>query len=322
MRLIDLHCDTLYRAYQEKGSLFQNDFHISFEKSRFLKSYIQCMAIWIPDEYRGETAERLFDGCVKKLHEQIDNSFVTQIMHKADLADSLFKTGVILTVESGAALAGKIENVRRFYDCGVRMMTLTWNGTNELGDGIGVAHPKGLSDFGKEAVAVMEKTGIIVDVSHASEALFYDVAQQATKPVCASHSNLRSICSHPRNLTDEQFKFIRDGGGIVGINFCRDFLSENGTNAKMYDIIKITDAFLSLGGEKTVAFGGDFDGCDIPDNMSGLESTEKLYTLFVRHGYNETLLDDLFFNNAYRFFVKNMAEKPFPEDEIKRKRDL
>lgn len=306
MQLFDLHCDTLYRAYQEKSSLFQNDFHISFEKSHFLKSYIQCMAIWIPDEYRGEDAERLFNNCVEKLHEQINGSFVKQILHGADLVEMLSGTGVILTVEGGAALAGKLDNVQRLYDCGVRMMTLTWNGTNELGDGVGVSHPKGLSAFGKEAVAAMEKTNMVVDVSHASEALFYDVAQRATKPICASHSNLKSVCPHPRNLTNEQFCFIRDSGGLVGINFCGDFLSENGTNAKMYDIIKATDAFLSLGGEKTIAFGSDFDGCSIPNDMGGLQSMEELYNMFVRHGYSEALLDDLFFFNAFCFFTKRI----------------
>lgn len=308
MRLIDLHCDTLYRAYQEKGSLFQNNFHVSFEQSRCFQSYIQCMAVWIPDEYRGAAAEQLFDGCVAKLHEEIDGRDIVMVRQDTD-SETLFSgTGVILTVESGAALAGKKENIRRFYDCGVRMMTLTWNGTNELGDGIGAEHPRGLTPFGREAVAEMEKSGIIVDVSHASEALFYDVAQQATKPLCASHSNLRKTCPHPRNLTDEQFRFICDNGGLVGINFCRDFLAENGTNAKMYDIIKSTDAFLSLGGAKNIAFGSDFDGCDIPSDMKGLQDMEKLYNMFVRHGYSEALLDDLFFNNAFCFFKKSFKK--------------
>lgn len=304
MRLFDLHCDTLYRAYQEKGSLFQNDFHVSFERSRFLKTYIQCMAVWIPDDYRGAAAEQLFEGCVAKLHEETDGQDIVILKQNTDLEKLSSGTGVILTVESGAALAGKKENIRRFYDCGVRMMTLTWNGTNELGDGIGVEHPKGLTAFGKETVTEMEKSGIIVDVSHASEALFHDVAQQATKPICASHSNLRKLCPHPRNLTDEQFKFICDNDGLVGINFYRDFLAENGTNAKMYDIIKNADAFLSLGGAKNIAFGSDFDGCDIPSDMNGLQDMEELYNMFVRHGYSETLLDDLFFNNAFRFFKK------------------
>ncbi len=304
MQLIDLHCDTLTCALKKNSSLFHNNFHISFERSFFLDSYIQCMAIWVPDDYRGAVAEQFFDDCVAKLHEEIDSRNVHQIKTAADLSKPFPKTGVILTVESGAALAGKLENVKRFYDCGVRMMTLTWNGTNELGDGIGAEHPRGLTPFGKKVVSEMESYGMIVDISHASEALFYDVAQRATKPLCASHSNLRTVCSHPRNLTNEQFKFICDSGGLVGINFYQNFLSENGTKAKIYDIIKTTDAFLSLGGAKHIAFGSDFDGGALPSGMNGIESMEKLYNLFVRHGYSETLLDDLFFNNAHRFFIK------------------
>lgn len=307
MKLFDLHCDTLYRAYTENSTLFNDSFHISFHKAKNIQPYIQCLAVWIPDEYRGENAVGLFDGCVATLKSQLSNTEIRWCQSVDDIehVKNNGQTGVILTVESGAALGGDIRNIRRFADIGVKMMTLTWNGTNELGDGVGVTdNNHGLSEFGRECVRELEKNHIIVDISHASEKLFYDVAAIAERPFVASHSNSKAVCDHPRNLTNEQFKIIKQKGGIVGINFCRDFLNKNLTNAKMYDIIRTAEHFLSLGGEKIIAFGGDFDGADIPSDIMGLESMSELYELFLKH-YSETLVNDIFFNNAYHFFKTN-----------------
>lgn len=306
MKLFDLHCDTLYRAYTENSTLFNDSFHISFRKAKGISPYIQCLAVWIPDEYRGQAAVELFKGCVSKLHEQLDGTDIKICVTKEDIKSVRDSGGqaVILTVEGGAVLDGKAENVEMLRNAGVRMMTLTWNGKNELGDGVGVENAGGLSDFGKSIIPVLEESNIIIDVSHASEALFYDVAELAKKPFAASHSDSKSVCPHRRNLTDEQFGIIRQNGGIVGLNFCRDFLNKQATNAKMCDIIRNAEHFLSLGGEKTIAIGGDFDGADIPSDMSGIETMPELYEMFLHHNYSEQLVEDIFFNNAAGFFER------------------
>lgn len=305
MKLFDLHCDTLYRAYTEKSTLFNDSFHISFNKAKKIRPYIQCLAVWIPDEYRSRAAVDLFKGCVQKLHSELDAADVQIISTKEQLAAAKESgTGAILTVEGGAVLDGRLENISMLRDAGVKMMTLTWNGTNELGDGVGVENAGGITAFGKAAVAEMERQNIIVDISHASQRLFYDVAELAAKPFVASHSDSMSVTPHKRNLTDEQFGIIREKQGLVGLNFCVDFLNKQGTNAKMYDIIKNAEHFLSLGGEKTLAIGGDFDGADIPADMSGIETMPALYEMFLHHNYSESLVEDIFFNNAFRFFSK------------------
>lgn len=306
MQLFDLHCDTLYRAYTEKSTLFNDNFHISFNKSKEIIPYIQCFAIWIPDEYREETAKQLFLGCVEKLNEQLKNTDIKLCKDSSDIkyVKDNNKTGAVLTVESGAVLGGKLENISLIKKYGVKMLTLTWNGKNELGDGVGETTNEGLSDFGKKAVKELEKNNIIIDVSHAGEKMFYDVAEIAEKPFCASHSNSKMITPHKRNLTDDQFNIIKNNGGLVGLNFCIDFLNKIATNAKMYDIIKNTEHFLSLGGEKTIAMGGDFDGTDIPSDMLGIESMLKLYEMFLKY-YSQKLTDDIFFYNAYNFFTSS-----------------
>ena len=306
MKLFDLHCDTLYRAFFENGGLFNNDFHISFDRIDSIEPYIQCMAIWVPDEFRNKNAIQLFENCRKKLNDELKDTNIKIIYSQDDIIEIESKKGkgVALTVEGGAVLGGKLENVDYLAKCGVKIMTLTWNGNCELGDGIGVEGAKGLTDFGKSVVAKMEQNGIIVDVSHSSVPMFYDVAELSTRPFCATHSNSKQICPHRRNLTDEQFSIIRDKGGIVGLNLSRGFLREDEDKACMLDVLRHAEHFLSLGGEKTLAIGTDFDGTDIPIDMTGIESMNKLYELFLKHNYNEKLLEDIFFNNARNFLLR------------------
>lgn len=306
MKLFDLHCDTLYRAFFENGGLFNNDFHISFDKTDDIEPYIQCMAIWVPDEFRNKNAIQLFENCRKKLNDELKDTNIKIIYSQDDIIEIESKKGkgVVLTVEGGAVLGGKLENVDHLAKCGVKIMTLTWNGNCELGDGIGVEGAKGLTDFGKSVVAKMEQNSIVVDVSHSSVPMFYDVAELSTRPFCATHSNSKQICPHRRNLTDEQFSIIKDKGGIVGLNLSRGFLREDEDKACMLDVLRHAEHFLSLGGEKTLAIGTDFDGTDIPIDMTGIESMNKLYELFLKHNYNEKLLEDIFFNNARNFLLR------------------
>lgn len=200
MKLFDLHCDTLYRAYTEKSTLFNDSFHISFNKAKGINPYIQCFAVWIPDEYRGDAALDLFKGCVKKLDEQLAGTDIIRCRTNDDIKDvsAKGKTGAVLTVEGGAVLAGRLENIELLKKEGVRMMTLTWNGKNELGDGVGVENAGGLNDFGRKVVCEMERQGIIVDISHAGERMFYDVAEIAKSPL-----PLHIPMQKPFRLTEE-----------------------------------------------------------------------------------------------------------------------
>ena len=148
----------------------------------------------------------------------------------------------------------------------------------------------------------MEHNGIVVDVSHASDKLFFDVAEIATQPFIATHSNSRSVTNHRRNLTNEQFKIIKERNGIVGINFHRDFLSDNPDSASKYDLLKHIDKFLSLGGENTVCIGTDFDGCNLPDDITGSESLAEIYETLLKHNYKESIIRKIFYENVLNFF--------------------
>ncbi len=302
MRLFDLHCDTLYRAFTENKSIISNDFEISVDMGEVFDEWIQCMAVWIPDDVRGENAERLVENCYRLLLSELEkcNEQKRSVKKTDSVSDIKSKSNIMITIEGGAALNGKLENIEKYRKFGVRAMTLTWNGRCEIGDGADVENPKGITGFGREAVREMERCGIVVDVSHASDRLFFDVAEIAKRPFIATHSNSRTVCPHRRNLTDEQFEIIKSSGGIVGINFHRHFLAES--NPSIKDIIKHTEYFLSLGGENTVAIGSDFDGGELSDDMNSIADMHKISDEFARLNYSETLIDKLFFKNAYNFY--------------------
>lgn len=306
MRYFDLHCDTLYECLMRDRSLYGNDLQLSLERGLGNFPWIQCFAIWMPDEYRGPKAIDYFDRTYDTFKNEalLHSAYIMQCQSAEDFkrAEKEQKCGAILTVEGGSAAAGSIERIWYMAALGVKIMTLTWNGTNEIGDGANVKDGTGLTEFGKKAVAEMEYTGIVVDVSHACDALFYDVASLAKKPFIATHSNSRTVCNHRRNLTDEQFCTIRDAGGIVGLNFCKFFLKEDG-NSDLVDIQKHIDHFLSLGGENMICIGSDFDGTDMPGNITGIESMEPLYEALLKQNYSQSLVDSIFFGNAYKFFT-------------------
>ncbi len=307
MRFFDLHCDTMTECFLHGKALKQNDLHISLEKAEALETYVQCYAVWIPDDLRGDKAFQRFLDIAGKLdaETQGNSSCLLQCKNPGDLARACRekKSGAILTVENGAALGGKVENIQVFKRLGVKICTLTWNGENELGRGVLAPGSGGLSAFGRQVVDGLEKAGILVDLSHASPELFDDVAAMATKPLVASHSNAKAVCGHPRNLTDRQFSIIKNSGGLAGLNFFKAFLHDCPEKASMLDVLRHAEHFLALGGEDCLAVGGDWDGAALPQDMAaGLGAVPELYELFLRHNYQESLLEKIFWKNAQRLF--------------------
>ncbi len=309
MHFFDLHCDTLYRALAEGKSLDDESLSVSFKKMCEFDLYIGCFAVWIPDNFRGEKALKLFDDAVDLLNEFIQkNSYEVSILKSKEDLEALTSFGkghgVILTVEGGGILGGEIKNIDYLYKKGVKMITLTWNGSCEIGDGVGVKKPCGLSGFGYKAIALMEKLNIIIDLSHASQKLFYDVYEKAKSPFVVSHSNSQSVCKNPRNITDEQFEMIKQRKGLVGINFCQEFLNEK-KEATYDEVRRHIEYFLERGGENILSFGSDFDGSSVPRDLSDICKLENLYEFFLIKNYNEEVLNKIFFKNAFDFIIKN-----------------
>lgn len=303
MHLIDLHCDTLYRAVTENLNIDSEEMNLQIDFSKDRKT-MQCFAIWLPDEYTSDMAEKTFLVSAKRIIDEC-NRLNIPLISKDDIISDFFnnnKYTACFTVENGKALNGKLENIKKFSELGVKIMTITWNGRNEIGDGAGVEKPKGITQFGKQVIDEMEKNNIIVDISHASENLFYDVAEISKRPFIATHSNSYNVTKHKRNLTDEQFKVLISQGGITGINFYKAFLNNNPDKATKFDILKHVEHFMALGGENNISIGSDFDGCELPKDIKGGSSMGEIYEMFLMHNYNEDIIRKIFYENALNFF--------------------
>lgn len=303
MNFFDLHCDTLYKAVTKKSNLDNPSYEVKLNND-IGSIKLQCYAIWLPDNLDGNDAERLFFESADYLKSEC-NRLGIKLFGIGEFTNNAFRNfqnSAFFTVENGKALNGKIENVKKLAELGVRIMTLTWNEKNELGSGVLSNNKCGLTDFGKLAVAEMEKYGIVIDISHSSDELFYDVASCTERPFIATHSDSRTITKNPRNLTDEQIKTINSRGGIIGLNLHNAFLNNDPHKACMLDILKHTEYMLSLGCENSLCFGTDFDGCDLPKDIVGSDSIADIYELFLRNNYNESILKKIFYENAYNFF--------------------
>ena len=287
MQYFDLHCDTLYKSTACNSSINDINNHISVDKANLFDIWKQMCAIWIPDELRGYDATRLYNDAVKVFSDvKIDNENVE----------------LFLAVENASMLAGNIDNIKLLVDNHVKYVTLTWNGENELGCGAMCNNATGLTGFGRDVVTELNNHDISIDVSHASDELFFDVVKHTRKPVIATHSNSRAVTDVKRNLTDEQFKIIRDMGGIVGLNFYKGFLNDIETQASIDDILRHAEHFLNLGGEHTLAIGADFDGADMPSDIDGIVTIPAIYQRFLGY-FGAKLTKNIFFDNANMYFT-------------------
>lgn len=302
MYLIDLHCDTLYKSVVQNIPLDDESLDIKINGKIKNDNSLFCYAIWSPDDLSQSQAEVLFDKAYKKLLSECTRLNINLIDNQTKINSiKENKRNAIFTVENSNVLNGKIENVSKLAKCGVKLMTLTWNNENSCGFGA-LNQDGGIKKFGKKVLKEMNKYNIIADVSHTSDKLFYDIISISKQPVVASHSDSRKITNNMRNLTDEQFKIICQKGGIVGLNFHNEFLNDNPEKASMYDILKHTEHFMSLGGENHISLGSDFDGCDLPCDINGTDSLGEIYNMFLRENYNETAVKKIFFQNALKFF--------------------
>lgn len=312
MHLVDMHCDTLLECYKRECGLRKNNCHIDLEKMKTSNAFIQFFAAYLPsgDDAVEEGVSLLpYDlfYALKDIYDHelnINADLIKSVLSYEDIEKNRLvgKMSGMLTIEDGQLIDGKIERVDELYHAGVRLITLLWNRENCLGyphSSDDLAHQKGLKPFGIEVVEKMNDLGMIIDVSHLSEGGFYDVAKYSKKPFVASHSCSRALCSHSRNLTDEQLKCIAKAGGIVGVNYNAGFLRDGAEYSSIEDILLHIDYMLSLIGSEHVALGSDFDGIDCGLEMADYGQYGKLVNV-MSEKYSDEIVEKICYKNALR----------------------
>ena len=188
-------------------------------------------------------------------HEDI----LLQVRHTGDIAraKSEGKTGIVLGFQNVSAFEDQLDYVQLFKDLGVGIVQMAYNTQNLVGSGCYESSDGGLSDFGREIVAEMNRAGIMCDLSHVGDATSSDVIEASSRPVCYSHCLPSGLKDHPRNKSDAQLKAIAGKGGFIGVTMFPAFLKK-GTDSTVADYVEAIDYVVNLVGEDCVGIGTDF----------------------------------------------------------------
>jgi membrane dipeptidase len=297
--VFDAHCDTIALTRWKQEGIFRNSGMVQLEQtSQVFGRYSQIFALFTDCTRPGHsTYDQLlghFHAEVAKNSGLISHCFTAS---DADRAHAEGKAAAFLSVEGAELLDCDPARLDQAAADGVIAINLTWNHANAISGSCREETDRGLSEQGRRFVSRMEALKIFVDVSHLSDPGFWDVIEMAERPVIASHSNARAVWNHSRNLTDAQITAIIKNRGIIGLNFFRDFI---GHNEDFATVRAHLDHMLDMGAEKQVALGGDWDGCDTITELPSVTSLTDLYEHLLAHGYPESLVCDLFYNNLMR----------------------
>jgi len=175
-----------------------------------------------------------------------------------ELNTQLDTIGFMFAIEGAGMISNDFSILRNYYRLGLRCVMLTHNENNLLADGCGVKNPQGLTEYGYKFINEVEELGMVLDVSHSSEPSFWDIINNHTNPIIASHSNVRNLCDNVRNLTDEQIKVIAEKKGAIGINFYGGFIDKDMKNVNLERLIDHIDYIRDLVGIRYVGIGPDF----------------------------------------------------------------
>lgn len=300
--VFDGHCDTAVLLLRRKQSIAGNDCHVDLNKARVLDGYAQVFAFCslAGIDVGAEPQKLLLELPLRELRSQVAaHADRVAFAHDGRQARSIVEQGraaALLSLEGAELIDCDPQKLFALRDEGFVMTTLTWNADNALAGWHG--SQSGLSDRGRAFVRAAEEAGILIDVSHLSERAFWQLAEYSQKPILASHSNCRAVWEHTRNLTDDQLRAIAQSGGTVGLNLYTDFLGEN---ADFDTMLRHVEHAMRLCGEEHVALGGDLDGCEsLPKGFAHIGSYRDFAEFLLSRGYDEALIDQLFFSNLAR----------------------
>lgn len=339
----DAHCDT-FLSVVEKGASFGTGDGLQLSLPGLLRAGVraQVFAAWTLAERLGGREDRValqIIEAVKAACRKHAESLVL-VRTRADLESALGSPGkvaAICALESADPLKGDPSALDAFRSAGVRLITIAWADNAFCGSSYGSG--SGLTDKGRELVARCEESGVMVDVSHASDDGFWDVCGVATKPFLASHSNCRALCDNSRNVTDDMIRALAEQGGVVGVNLYSGFLSQEfsdrdrehqaalerdpAAEGRTWDetgelISAFHDSlprpplslvadhvkhFIKVGGEECVGLGGDLDGCDsLPQGVDAVADYPKIADALAAAGVRSRQVEKVCYDNLARVF--------------------
>jgi membrane dipeptidase len=223
-------------------------------------------------------------------------------------------------MEGGHMIDDSLSVLRDYQRLGVRYLTLTHSVNTNWGDSSGdKPQHNGLTDFGKDVVRELNRLGIMVDISHVADKTFWDALETSKAPLVASHSSMRAISGHPRNMTDDMIRALGGKGGVVMINYSIGFLSNERYEAgqktpplpaaemprvSWEKIVDHIDHAVKLVGAAHVGLGSDFDGTSVPDGMEDVSKLPKITAALLAKGYSEQDVKNILGENILRLLER------------------
>lgn len=316
MLIVDGHCDSLLELYKHNRSFWQQnkEGHLDWPRLQKGKVALQFMSIYIEPEYKlSSPLGRVLEVLDYFYQQQIEGDGHPQLVIKQkDLQTLNSQTPrILLAIEGGEALEGKLAILRVLFKIGFRSLTLTWNQRNDLADGIGERETGGgLTTFGRNVIREMNKLGMLIDVSHLSEKGFWDVLSLSTQPIAATHSSCSALHAHPRNLQDDQLKALGTQQGIVGINFYPSFLGEKPDKITITDVLRHLEHAVSIAGIDHVGLGSDFDGIEqVPRGLTDVTKLPCLINNLLRLGWREKDIRKIMGGNYLRVLQQVLPQE-------------
>lgn len=265
MDIIDLHCDVLEKLTRLEEADFQNDrrLHANLNHLKAGKVKVQVFAIFVhpsvPQKEKFLEAARQIEAFHTKVLSKTEMVHITDWRQLDELKEG--EIGAVLSLEGCDCIGEDIEKLQLLIDAGVKIVGLTWNNENTVAYGTSELPSKGIKPFGHKGIQLLNKHDIILDVAHLNEQGFYEVLPLA-KHIIASHCNARSLCNHPRNLTDEQIKALVQYGGRIHVVFYPPFVEQDKESTTINNLLQHIQYLTTLVGVESIGFGSDFDGMD------------------------------------------------------------
>ncbi|MBP5210239.1 MAG: dipeptidase [Bacteroidales bacterium] len=297
MFLLDSHCDA--PSMLLKGADFSKNVkegQVDFPRLKRGGVDASFFAIYTSNELSADASTRRALEMIAKVYDAVESNpdkvALTTSVAEAKKNKRKGLISIFMGMENGAPIQRDLSLLRLFYKMGIRYMTLTHNGDNEICDSAATETKRwgGLSPFGVEVVQEMNRLGMLIDVSHISDMSFYDVLTYSKQPVVATHSCCRALCNHHRNMTDEMIEALAERGGVIQINFYPPFLDEKYQDVmpSYKRVVDHIDHVVDLVGVEHVGLGSDFDGIEI--TPVGLEDVSKMPKIIIelrKRGYSE-----------------------------------
>ncbi|BCG59602.1 dipeptidase [Paenibacillus sp. URB8-2] len=314
--VVDFHCDALSKMVEEPSIHFKADHRLDVTGERLLEGGVglQCFAIYLSQKWGKPRFEQVLRQ-IEKFRGSVANTGGLRPLRWREEATGL--AGVLndgpgwgmLSLEGVDGLEGNLFYAELIFELGVRFLGLTWNYANWAADGVLEKRNGGFTEKGRELVEWCNGSGMLLDVSHLSEAGFWELADLSKRPFIASHSNAKSICGHPRNLTDDQIRAVIGMDGRMGLTFVPWFVTDR-KEVVPEDLLRHIEHVCTLGGEKHLMFGSDFDGID--SWIKGLEHPghyPAFAELLLRH-YSEESVKGWLHGNAVIYLASNLPSEP------------